>query len=92
MDIILNNNILHAKTQSGLSFTRYKNLNRIIGSAPRSWFKVVIDGDLLSERYKIYPKNATNYSGYVSHNYVRVDLRHEHEEYIIIYKEIYIWK
>lgn len=82
MDIILNDNILCTKNQSGISFTRDKNLNRIIGSAPRSWFKVVIDGDLLSERYKIYPKNATNYNGYVPHNCVRVDLSHEHEEYV----------
>lgn len=36
MDIILNDNILRAKNQSGISFTRDKNLNRIIGSAPRS--------------------------------------------------------
>ena len=53
MDIILNDNILRARTQSGLSFTRDKNLNRIIGSAPRSWFKIVIDGDLVDNNANI---------------------------------------
>ena len=81
MDIILNQDILKGKTQFGVSFTRNKNLKSIIGQPPRSIFKLIIDGDKLSNSYKIVPRDTTNRDGWVPDGYERVIL-HEYEEYV----------
>lgn len=80
IEFIMKNNKLIRKLYDGISFTRNKMLNFYEGHPSGLYFKLIIDGDKLSDNYKIEPFE------YHSNN-DDVDFRNEAEE-IIKVKEI----
>jgi hypothetical protein len=52
---ILKNNVISSKNFSNISLTRNKMLSGYLGDSPASIFKLEIDGDKLSNNYKIIP-------------------------------------
>ena len=75
MEFIMRDNKLRRGSYSGISFSRDKMLNSYIGDRPRSYFKLIIDGNKLSNKYKIEPYK------YHSRN-DNVNFRNEAEELI----------
>ena len=75
IEFIMKNNKLVRKLYDGISFTRNKMLNFYEGHPSRLYFKLIIDGDKLSNTYKIEPFK------YHSNN-DDVDFRNEAEEII----------
>lgn len=55
MEFILRGNKLKSGTHVNISFTRNKLLNHYIGHPPRLYFKLIIDGDKLSNNFKLEP-------------------------------------
>lgn len=55
MEFIIRDNKLRRGSYLGISFSRDKMLNFYIGSPPRTYFKLIIDGNKLSNKYKIEP-------------------------------------
>ena len=55
IEFIMKNNKLVRKLYDGISFTRNKMLNFYEGHPSRLYFKLIIDGDKLSDNYKIEP-------------------------------------
>lgn len=75
MEYILRDNKLRRGSYEGISFTRNKMLNFYIGSPVNLFFKLIINGDKLSEKYKLEPyKYHANDKG--------IDFRKEAEELI----------
>jgi len=54
-DYILENNTLKSYKFSDISTTRNKNMNGYLGDSPDSIFKIELDGDKISDKYKIKP-------------------------------------
>lgn len=75
MEYILRDNKLRRGQYEGISFTRNKMLNSYVGSPVNLFFKLIIDGDKLSEKYKLEP--------YKYHaNDRSIDFRKEAEELV----------
>lgn len=55
MEFILRDNKLRSGTHVGISFTRNKMLNHYEGHPSRLYFKLIIDGDKLSNNFKVEP-------------------------------------
>lgn len=55
MEYILRDNKLKRGQYDGISFTRNKMLNFYVGSPVRLYFKLMIDGDKLSNNFKLEP-------------------------------------
>jgi len=74
--VIENNHLKpgQASNRGNISTTRNKMMNSYIGDGPATFFKLELDGDKLSEKYKIRPVS------YISHTNVRFE---EYEELII---------
>lgn len=54
--VLKNNKITSYKAGDGnISLTRNKMLNSYLGDSPQSMFKLIIDGDKLSDKYRIKP-------------------------------------
>lgn len=71
---VLDNNMIKSKDFSFISTTRSKMMNNYVGDTSTSIFKIELDGDKLSNKYKISPftyKSATN-----------IHFTEEHEEQI----------
>lgn len=63
LDFILKTNSLKSYKFGYISTTRNKNMNRYLGDSPTSIFKLELDGDKISNNYKISPisyKTANN--------------------------------
>jgi len=64
-DYILSTNSLSSYKFSNISTTRNKNMSYYIGDSPVSIFKLELDGDKLSDKFKInpitYPSNEVGY-------------------------------
>lgn len=80
IEFIMKNNKLIRKLYDGISFTRNKMLNFYVGHPSGLYFKLIIDGDKLSDNYKIEPFKYHSIKD-------DVDFRNEAEE-IIKVKEI----
>ncbi len=80
MKEILDSDTCSSKYFTGISFTRDKNMTDFVGIQPRSIFQLVVDGDKLSNVYKITP--VADFYRYVDDNdEVHASYRsEEHEE------------
>lgn len=64
MDYILKNNVLESRNFGGhVSLTRDKMMNSYVGHPPAMFFKLIIDGDKLSNNYKIEPYQYKSNTG-----------------------------
>lgn len=52
-----------ASNGNSISFTRNKMMNSYLGDSVTSWFKLEIDGEKLSENYRIRPYSYRSYNG-----------------------------
>lgn len=68
---ILNNNVISSYKFSNISFTRDKMMNGYLGDSPTSIFKLEIDGDKISQNYKVNPFS------FISNTNIRFDEREE---------------
>lgn len=80
IEFIMKNNKLMRKLYDGISFTRNKMLNFYEGHPDKLYFKLIIDGDKLSNNYKLEPFKYHSYND-------EVDFRNEAEEMVKV-KEI----
>lgn len=75
MEFIMKSDKIVRKLYDGISFTRNKMLNFYEGHPARLYFKLIIDGDKLSNKYKIEPFKYHSQKD-------NVDFRNEAEEII----------
>lgn len=81
--VLKNNKLESWNFYAGISTTRNKNLNNYVGSGVALFFKLELDGDKLTEKFKISPFSYTSSTG-VSFQ--------EYEEIIKTTKIDNIWK
>lgn len=55
LKFILDNNVIKSKAFAYISLTREKMMNSYLGAQPTTFFKLEIDGNLLTTKYKIVP-------------------------------------
>lgn len=79
MKEILDKDTCSSEYYSNISFTRDKNMTNFWGMYPRSIFQIVVDGDELSNVYKISPV-ADSVDDYVNGKVKKLYRSNEHEE------------